>query len=268
MKKTTIHALVATIAMGVATIANAQNTTLFIGVDNFGGSNTNLDLTTNTTAGSGGLQLDIGTSASNNGWDGYGVSTNNMTGMNDTNYGLSGGPANNSTNSAWKFGNSGNQFLGDYRITNNTGVDLKLTTTHLDARNAFGANHRDTLKVKYVSGDLVKGASVATGTAVVEFKTFVTQTWTANQTYQISKGTGAAISGTGWIPDGGSALFRISYEGTRGTGLGQQQIDNLGFTLVGNTAALDAAAVPEPSTYALIFGFLSLAFTAVKRRIS
>ena len=96
-----------------------------------------------TTILEGDLQLDIGSTASSLGRDGYGISTSPLSGLNDNSYGANLEITNPSDiTSAWRFGNSGNQFQGDIKITNNGALPLKLTHIHFDARNAFGSNHK------------------------------------------------------------------------------------------------------------------------------
>ena len=89
-----------------------------VGTSDFIPSNNGIDLGQMTIT-NGDLQLDIGSTASLQGRDGYGVETNSLVGLNDNSYGSTLVIPNPSTeNSAWRFGNSGNQFLGDIKITN------------------------------------------------------------------------------------------------------------------------------------------------------
>lgn len=181
------------------------------------------------------------------GWDGYGITTNNLVGMNDTTFGSSSDYITSdsaTTYSALKIANSDNQFKLDLSLTNNGSTDVVLKDLYFDARNAFGANHRDTIKVAYVAGDLIKGTGYANdsnGNSTIGNLVFAstdkilyTSTWTSTGTTQVRRGFGA-LGGETILPAGGSMTLRFSYpsSGIRGTGQGQQQLDNILITVVG-----------------------------------
>lgn len=181
------------------------------------------------------------------GWDGYGITTQNLAGLNDSSYGSStvystiDGAT---TYSALKLGSSDNQFKLDLKLTNNGPTDVVLKDLYFDARNAYGNNHRDTLVVQYLAGDLIKGTGYAndsSGNSTVgdpvyagPEKVLYTNTWSQNMTVQVKRGFGS-LGGETILPAGGSMVLRFVYppSGVRGTGLGQQQLDNILITVDG-----------------------------------
>jgi hypothetical protein len=185
-----------------------------------------------TTILEGDLQLDIGSTASSLGRDGYGISTSPLSGLNDNSYGANLEITNPSDiNSAWRFGNSGNQFQGDIKITNNGTLPLKLTHIHFDARNAFGSNHKKKLELLYLAtgSNLLKGPSVDAGIPLDNLKPFFNYTWENTETIEINRSIGNAVDGQAWLAPGDSASFRFKWSENQGTGLGETQIDNLAF---------------------------------------
>lgn len=202
---------------------------VMVGTSDFIPSNNGIDLGEMIIT-EGDLQLDIGPTASSLGRDGYGVETNSLVGLNDDSYGSTLAiPIPSAENSAWRFGNSGNQFLGDIKITNNGTLPLKLTHLHFDARNKFDSNHKQKLEVLYLAtgSNLVKGPSAEDGEALPNLKPIYSYTWNSYKTVQVNRSIGAAIDGTAWLAPGESASFRFKWSDDQGNGLGQTQIDNI-----------------------------------------
>lgn len=181
------------------------------------------------------------------GWDGFGISTNNQAGMNDTTFGSSSvftTSDSQTTYSAMKLGSSDNQFKLDVSLTNNSSTDVVLNDLYFDARNAFTANHRDTIKVSYIAGDLIKGTGYAddeSGNSTIGDPVFAstdkvlyTSTWVTGGTTQVQRGFGA-LGGETILPAGGTMVLRFAYpaSGIRGTGQGQHQLDNILITATG-----------------------------------
>ena len=222
----------------VVALANAVNTT--ITVDDFHGLNTasgaNDAAVTKTENG---LTLTFGPGSSSLGRDAYGTGSST--------FGQSG---------AWfdgsylKFGNSGNQMQVDFRLTNNTGVDQKLTNISFDVRSTAAAVNSVNLKYLATGASaLIKGASVAAGSEMVNLAGLGTESLSSGIN-NVSESIGGNISGTAWIADGGYANIRLTISGT-----GAAQLDNFVATVV-----------PEPSTYALLSGLFVMAWIGLRRR--
>ncbi|MEC7609802.1 MAG: PEP-CTERM sorting domain-containing protein, partial [Verrucomicrobiota bacterium] len=220
----------------VVALANAVNIT----VDDFHGLNTasgaNDAAVTKTENG---LTLTFGPGSSSLGRDAYGTGSST--------FGQSG---------AWfdgsylKFGNSGNQMQVDFRLTNNTGVDQKLTNLSFDVRSTAAAVN--SVNLKYLAtGDsaLIKGASVAAGSEMANLAGLGTESLSSGIN-NVSESIGGNISGTAWIANGGYANIRLTISGT-----GAAQLDNFVATVV-----------PEPSTYALLSGIFVMAWLGLRRR--
>ena len=184
----------------------------------------------------GDLSVNIGAfNTSTQGLDGYGVSTEFLSGMNDNTFGDRFIPTTgvSSNNSSWKFGNSGNQFKGDIKLTNNSNKDFKLTQIYFDARNAFTENHVDTLQIITLAGhQLVKGPDTASATSVANYKPLYTGTWIGNETKQVSRSVGEAVEGKAWLAPGNSVILRFVWTHSSEAiddNKGQVQIDNIAF---------------------------------------
>ena len=222
--------------------SNAQSVSVTL--DDFAGLNTaasNNDLSINNyDPSSTGISLAFGAPASGLGRDAWGTGTSK--------FGQSG---------AWfdgsfaKFGNSGNQMQLDYKVTNNSGNDFKLTNIAFDIRTTVAAV-TSWQNVYLASGsNLVKGATADTGSSYVNLKGMGTDSINSGiNNYTIS--LGAVNDGTSWLADGDSASFRITLSNT-----GAAQLDN--FVVTGEV-------VPEPSTYALLFGIITLAYVKLRRK--
>ena len=159
-----------------------------------------------------------------------------------------------------KFGNVSNQMVVDYRIVNNTGLDFKYTKLEFDVRRAPGQANPTGYTHSYLRGDgtifgsnFVKGATAAEGTVVANNKPMGTGT-IADGINEFTINIGTPLDGTGWIPAGGEASFRIKLDHTNAAGA---QLDN--FLVTGTV-------VPEPSAFALITGVLVMATVMTRRR--
>ena len=237
------------IALLAATVVNAQTQTLIIAIDNFDGLNTlgsgnnNLDITKSEN----GLQLDFGPGSSNLGRDAFGTGSSN--------FGQSG---------EWfdgsyvKFGNSGNQQLLDFRITNNTAYDVKLKNISFDIRRAPTNSNPTGFELKYLAtGDsnLVKGVTAQTGTEIVDLNNIGSDS-VVSGINNFSEFIGSNISGTAWIAAGEYANLRIKMI-TSNTAA-SSQLDNFSVTV-------EAVNVPEPSTFALLLGLTGLYLALLRR---
>ena len=234
--------LILTLLIPAFTFLNAQ--VVSVSVDDFAGLNTAAstnDLNINNyDPTSSGIAMSFGASASSLGRDGWGTGTSK--------FGQTG---------AWfdgsfaKFGNSGNQMQLDYKVTNNTGFDFKLTNIAFDIRTTAGAVTGWSNAYLATGSNLVKGASASTGSSYVNLKGMGTGSISSGiNNYSIA--LGAVNDGTSWLADGDSAIFRLTVSNT-----GAAQLDN--FVVTGEV-------VPEPSTYALIFGVFALIFARLRRK--
>ena len=229
-------------AIAMCSISYAQS--ISVTLDDFAGLNTaasNNDLSINNyDPGLTGVSLAFGAPASGLGRDAWGTGTSK--------FGQSG---------AWfdgsfaKFGNSGNQMQLDYKITNNSGDDFKLTNIAFDIRTTASAVTSWQNVYLATGSNLVKGSSADTGSSYVNLKGMGTGSINSGiNNYSIS--LGSVNDGTSWLADGDSASFRITLSNT-----GAAQLDN--FVVTGEV-------VPEPSTYALIFGIITLAYVRLRRK--
>ena len=151
-----------------------------------------------------------------------------------------------------KFGNSVNQMMLDFRITNNTGRDVKLRNINFDIRRAPGNANPTAFSVKYLaSGDsaLIKGATIETGAEMVNLVNVATGT-IEEGVNNFTNNIPTNINNKAWIADSGYANFRLILTGTAGA-----QLDNVLVTVV-----------PEPSTYALLSGLFAMTWIGLRRR--
>jgi len=214
----------------------------------------------------------IGATASGNGYGGYGKFTNNITGLNDDNFGsVVGGPDLTGVggNSAIKFKTGDNRYRLDFMIKNESlTADFILDSIHFDSRvpdatanNAFviqylanngnsnlqnmGTN-ANVSNLAFIAGtSLTEGASAAIG--ISEHDVSIAS--------QLAGG-GAGVK----LAAGDQASFRISWIGSSNVNK-QNQMDNLAISGV-----FAEAAVPEPSSYALLSGLFACTYMMVRRR--
>ena len=207
------------------------------------------NLAINTSAD--GLNLIMGPGSSTLGRDAFGVGTST--------FGQSG---------AWfdgsyaKFGNSGNQQLLDFRITNNTGFDAILNNISFDIRRAPSNSNPTSYNLLYLAtGDsaLIKGASVAAGSEMGNTGGLGTGNIVSGIN-NFSNVIGTNIQGTAWIADGGYANIRLKIN--TGNASAGSQLDNFSIKMT------SVEPVPEVSHYGLLTGILALAFVTRRHRIN
>ena len=218
-------------------------------VDDFAGLNlgdaNNLDINYNTIDG---LNLKMGPGTSSLGRDAFGVGTSTFA---QTGAWFDGSYA--------KFGNSGNQQLLDFRITNNLGADAKLTNISFDIRKTPGNANPTSYNLLYLAtGDsaLVKGSSVSAGSEMANLAGLGTGAIN-DGINTFSNGIGANISGTGWIAAGGYANIRLKIN--TGIATAGSQLDNFSVRME------TVSAVPEPSSYAFLLGLVTLLLVSQRR---
>ena len=239
----------------------AALTTVTVGVDDWqtNNSSTNVNHMFINVDGADGIDLIMGGSlassqggnqagrASSVGRDGYGTGTST--------FGQSGSFFD---GSYLKFGNVANQMVVDYRIVNNSGEDFKFTRLAFDIRRDPAQTNPTSYNHSYLRGDgtifpsnFLKGATADSASSVANNKPLGTDT-IADGINNFVINIGTPLDGTGWIPDGDAASFRIKLNGTASA-----QLDN--FLITGDV-------VPEPSAFALITGVLVMATVATRRR--
>jgi hypothetical protein len=231
------------------------------------------------------------------GFRGIGLTNSTTIGMNDDRFG--GGSAGNGElqsswgdaatgANAWKFGNansvaSGNQLKGDLRVVNNTSDKyFRLEFIHVDARGRGGEGSPNELKINYIGGNTAFPSNLIsknTGNEVANGKTIHTETWgeantaSVNVSRDLSISLAASTIGSQvYVAPGDAVSLRFVWGyNNLAQANGQSQLDNIALegTFFDNSAlTIESVIVPEPSTYALIFGSLVLAFAAIKRRKS
>ena len=239
--------LLVTVAIAATSIANAavHNIAIddFVALNNGDANN----LAINTSAED--LNLIMGPGSSTLGRDAFGVGTST--------FGQSG---------AWfdgsyaKFGNSANQQLLDFRITNNTGFDAILNNISFDIRRAPSNSNPTSYNLLYLNGGdsaLIKGASVEAGTEMVNLAGLGTGNIVSGIN-NFSNVIGTNIQGTAWIANGGYANIRLKIN--TGNASAGSQLDNFSIKMT------SVEPVPEVSHYGLLTGVLALAFVARRRR--
>ena len=196
-----------------------------------------------------GIQLNFGAGSSNNARDAFGTTTSDF-----------GFPGNAFFDGELvKFGNSGNQQLLDFRITNNTGADAKLKNISFDFRKAPANANPTGFQLLYLASgnsELKKGASFAAGTEMNDLVGIGSDTF-AGGIESFSEAVGGNISGTAWIASGGYANFRLKI--LTGNTSASSVMDDFSVTL-------ESVAVPEPSSYALLAGLFACTYMMVRRR--
>jgi hypothetical protein len=196
-----------------------------------------------------GIQLNFGAGSSNNARDAFGTTTSDF-----------GFPGNAFFDGELvKFGNSGNQQLLDFRITNNTGADAKLRNISFDFRKASTNSNPTDFQILYLAtgdSELRKGSSFAAGSEMVNLAGVGSETF-AGGVESFSEWVGSNISGTAWIESGGYANFRLKIN--TGNSAASSQMDDFSVTL-------ESAAIPETSSYALLAGLFACTYIMVRRR--
>ena len=190
-------------------------------VDDFYGLNSASGNDLAITKSESGIELKMGPGTSSLGRDAFGTGTST--------FGQSG---------AWfdgsyaKFGNSGNQQMLDFRITNNTGKDAKLTDISFDIRKGnSNANPTDYQLLYLATGDsaLIKGDTVTAGSEMVNLVGLGAGTISGGIN-NFSNTIGANIGGTAWIADGAYANIRLKINTTNASAA--SQLDNFSVTLI------------------------------------
>lgn len=238
----------------------------------------------------------IGAGASSLGRDGWGINTNNtfLNGpgfgnesadssrlivnnlMSDGTAGTRIGANGQAGASSWKFGNSGNQRIGDVQITNESDYYFRVEWAHFDAR-VGGANSPDNLQMVYLTGDGTAFDNdllrFDTGNELNNLVSLYNEDYDPTDsggaiTNNISRSLGGASGTQLYLAPGTSAAFRFLWTGQVTNGA-QSQIDNLAFEgTFFETAALavqiDPAAVsaiPVPAAGWLFMSALAGLFT-------
>lgn len=197
-----------------------------------------------------GIVLSFGQGITPNNFDAYGTSTSHFGFPNNAFF----------DGQQLKFGGgNANQNKIDFRIANNSGVAQKFVAVEFDFRVNPSLGNPTSYSIVHVNnGDstLIKGASVETGTAMNNLAGIASGDLDSGIN-SYNSAIGAAISGTAWIADGGYANFRLIL--SSGNFNNVSQLDDFGVYLT-------AAAVPEPSSYALLAGLFVCSYMMVRRR--
>tara|TARA_Y100000385_G_C13052250_1_gene620349 strand:+ start:606 stop:1460 length:855 start_codon:yes stop_codon:yes gene_type:complete len=260
--------------------SNAQTidgSTAYMGFSQFlvsqtGNNNSNLAESTPEANGGGFLSGLVGVGASGNGYGGFGKFANSITGLNDSNFGsVVGGPdlTGKGGNSAIKFKTGDNRYRLDFMIKNDSQTaDFILDSIHFDSRvpdetanNAFviqylANNGNSNLQNMGTNANVSNLAFIAGSSLTVGQSAAV-----GISEHDVSIAAQLAGGGTGVkLAAGDQASFRISWIGSSNVNK-QNQMDNLAISGV-----FASAAVPEPSSYALLAGLFACTYMMVRRR--
>jgi len=211
-----------------------------------------------------------GVGASGNGYGGFGKFANNIEGLNDSSYGsVVGGPDLTGVggNSAVKFKTADNRYRLDFLIKNDSlTADFILDSIHFDSR-VPNATANNEFVIQYLSNNGNSNLqNMGTGSNVsnLAFLAGTSLTSGASAAEGISEhdvSIAAQIAGNQAgvkLAAGDQASFRISWIGSTNANA-QTQMDNLAISGV-------FAAVPEPSSYALLAGLFACTYMMVRRR--
>ena len=183
------------------------------------------------------------------------------------------GPQGGSGTSSWKFQTNGNQEFGDFSITNESDYTFRLERIHYDARRG-AVNSPQDLDLIYLAGGSSNLIRVSTGTEVPDLHVISASNFASAPSQQNITASVAASFTTPTavrLAPGDSASFRFRWTNSA-TDFAQSQIDNLAisgtFQDQNNGFALidPATVVPEPATFALLFGGLAMAAASRRSR--
>ena len=250
--------------------------TVYLGWSDFdvtqaGNNNSKIEELTPNQTGGGFLSGIVGVGASGNGYGAKGRFTNNLTGVNDSTLGgLTNGPDMSSTNNlAVKFTTGGGFHRLDFLIKNESqAADFILDSIHFDNRNP-NANANNAFTIQYLSNNALSNLqNMGTGANVSNLAFLAGTSLTSGEIAAVGisghdVSIAAQIAGNQAgvkLAAGDQASFRISWIGSTNANQ-QNQMDNLAISGV-----FAAAAVPEPSSYALLAGLFACTFMMVRRR--
>ena len=175
----------------------------------------------------------------------------------------------NGNNQLLKFGNSANQNRFDFQIENTGTETIVLDSIGIMARNNFSANHPTTFTISHLQKGIQQGAVYLNELEIDGVRAIQAQPGGAEAVSTLQIGDSVVYTGNQakWVERsftnatlaaGAKASFRLEMSGNNGgTGLAQTHFDTL---------TINVSAVPEPSTYALLVGFVSFLFIAIRKR--
>jgi autotransporter-associated beta strand protein len=95
----------------------------------------------------------------------------------------------------------------------------------------------------------------------------ITTSLSGGESFSLFQANGGALAGNfSSVSIAGTYTAAMTYDAGTSTWIGSDLTNNLDFVLSSTSGILSVSAIPEPSTYAAIFGALALAGTAVYRR--
>lgn len=202
------------------------------------------------------------------GFDGWGTQIASYNAWNRSNDISLGAPIN-GNDQLLKFGNSGNQNRFDFQIENTGTETISLDSIGIMARNNFSANHPTTFTISHLQKGQQQGAIYLNELEIDGVRAINAQPGGAEAVSTLQIGESVVYTGNQakWVERsftnatlaaGAKASFRLEMSGSNGgTGTAQTHFDTL---------TINVSAVPEPSTYALLVGFISFLFIAIRKR--